>query len=163
MKNMYDVWVMDLDNMDPNKPDAAEHYMIAAKSMSAAIAKVEEAYEDPEKGPERHFVIWAETKFNGEELPKDMYEIWDAEHMTSEEMGDLMTVSHRFMLDAVTQKRARQALERQRMGCEQAVITAAEGLRKAIKAYDEPVYYTKQDMEHGLEQIRKLSDNPYQE
>ena len=162
MKNMYDVWVMDLDNMDPNKPDAAEHYMITAKSMSAAIAKVEEAYEDPEKGPERHFIIWAETKFNGEELPRDMYEIWDAEHMTSEEMGDLMTVSHRYMLNAVKEKRARRAVESQAQ-IDSRVQAAAEGLRKAIKAYDEPVCYTKQDMDHALEQVQKLSDIPYQE
>ena len=118
MKNMYDVWVMDLDNMDPNKEDTAEHYMIAAKSMSAAIAKVEEAYEDPEKGPERHFIIWAETKFNGEELPRDMYEIWDAEHMRGEDMADLMEASHSFLFKALTEKRARQALERARMGHE---------------------------------------------
>ena len=111
MKNMYDVWVMDLDNMDPNKEDTAEHYMIAAKSMSAAIAKVEEAYEDPEKGPERHFIIWAETKFNGEELPRDMYEIWDAEHMRGEDMADLMEASHSFLFKALKEKRAKRAAE----------------------------------------------------
>lgn len=112
MKNMYDVWVMDLDNMDPNKEDTAEHYMIAAKSMSAAIAKVEEAYEDPEKGPERHFIIWAETKYNGEELPRDMYEIWDAEHMSGEEMADLMETSHRFLFNALKERRTRRDLEK---------------------------------------------------
>lgn len=161
MKNMYDVWVMDLDNMDPSREDTAEHYMIAAKSMSAAIAKVEKAYEDPEKGPERHFVVWVETKFNGEELPRDMYEIWDAEHMTSEEMGDLMTVSHRYMYNAVKERRARRDLEK--AAEEEQVHVAAKGLAKAITTYDEPVCYTKQDLEHGLEQVRKPSDNPYQE
>lgn len=112
MKNMYDVWVMDLDNMDPNKEDVAEHYMIAAKTMSAAIAKVEEAYEDPEKGPERHFIIWAETKYNGDELPRDMYKIWDAEHMRGEDMADLMEASHRFLFQALKERRARRALEK---------------------------------------------------
>ena len=163
MKNMYDVWVTDLDNMDPNKEDTAEHYMIAAKSMSAAIAKVEEAYEDPEKGPERHFIIWAETKFNGEELPRDMYEIWDADHMRGEDMADLMEASHSFLFKALTEKRARQVYNKASVGHEQAVEAAAERLRSAIKAYDEPVCYTKQDMEHSLEQARKLPDNPYQE
>lgn len=111
MKNMYDVWVMDLDNMDPNREDTAEHYMIAAKSMSAAIAKVEKAYEDPEKGPERHFIVWVETKFNGEELPRDMYEIWDAELMNSEDMAELMETSHRFLFKALKEKWARKEAE----------------------------------------------------
>lgn len=111
MKNMYDVWVMDLDNMDPNREDTAEHYMIAAKSMSAAIAKVEKAYEDPEKGPERHFIVWVETKFNGEELPRDMYEIWDAELMNSEDMAELMETSHRFLFKALKEKWTRKEAE----------------------------------------------------
>ena len=163
MKNMYDVWVMDLDNMDPNKEDTAEHYMIAAKSMSAAIAKVEEAYEDPEKGPERHFIIWAETKFNGEELPRDMYEIWDADHMRGEDMADLMEASHRFLFKALKEHRDKREVE-MKAGMDMTVQAIdAEELKKTIKAYDEPIYYTKQDMEHGLEQVRKLSDNPYQE
>ena len=155
MKNMYDVWVMDLDNMDPNKEDTAEHYMIAAKSMSAAIAKVEEAYEDPEKGPERHFIIWAETKFNGEELPRNMYQIWDAEHMSGEDMADLMVSSHSFLFKALKEKRAKRAAEIE-AGMDMAVQAAAEGLRSAIN-------YTKQDMEHNLRQVQKLTDNPYQE
>lgn len=111
MKNMYDVWVMDLDNMDPSREDTAEHYMIAAKSMSAAIAKVEKAYEDPEKGPERHFIVWVETKFNGEELPRDMYEIWDAELMNSEDMAELMETSHRFLFKALKEKWTRKEAE----------------------------------------------------
>ena len=111
MKNMYDVWVMDLDNMDPSRKDTAEHYMIAAKSMSAAIAKVEKAYEDPEKGPERHFIVWVETKFNGEELPRDMYEIWDAELMNSEDMAELMETSHRFLFKALKEKWTRKEAE----------------------------------------------------
>ena len=162
MKNMYDVWVMDLDNMDPNKEDTAEHYMIAAKSMSAAIAKVEEAYEDPEKGPERHFIIWAETKFNGEELPRDMYEIWDAEHMRGEDMADLMEASHSFLFKALKEKRAKRQAEMV-AGMDMTVQAAADKLAKAIKTYDEPVCYSKQDIENGLRQIQKLSDNPYQE
>ena len=155
MKNMYDVWVMDLDNMDPNREDTAEHYMIAAKSMSAAIAKVEEAYEDPEKGPERHFIIWAETKFNGEELPRNMYQIWDAEHMSGEDMADLMVSSHCFLFKALKEKRAKRAAEIE-AGMDMAVQAATEGLRSAIN-------YTKQDMEHNLRQVQKLTDNPYQE
>lgn len=111
MKNMYDVWVMDLDNMDPSREDTAEHYMIAAKSMSAAIAKVEKAYKDPEKGPERHFIVWAETKFNGEELPRDMYEIWDAELMNGEDMAELMETSHWFLFKALKERRARKEAE----------------------------------------------------
>lgn len=107
MKNMYDVWVMDLDNMDASREDTAEHYIIAAKTMSAAIAKVEEAYEDPEKGPERHFVIWAETKYNGEELPRDMYEIWEAEHISGEDMAELMETSHWFLFKALKQQQAK--------------------------------------------------------
>lgn len=107
MKNMYDVWVMDLDNMDLNKEDTAEHYMIAAKSMSAAIAKVEKAYEDPEKGPERHLVVWAETKFNGEELPRDMYEIWSDECLRGEDMADVMEAGYDFLFKALKEKRAR--------------------------------------------------------
>ena len=155
MKNMYDVWVMDLDNMDPNKEDTAEHYMIAAKSMSAAIAKVEEAYEDPEKGPERHFIIWAETKFNGEELPRNMYQIWDAEHMSGEDMADLMVASHSFLFKALKEKRAKRVAEIE-AGMDMTVQTAAEELRSTIR-------YTKQDMEHNLRQVQKLTDNPYQE
>lgn len=155
MKNMYDVWVMDLDNMDPNKEDTAEHYMIAAKSMSAAIAKVEEAYEDPEKGPERHFIIWAETKFNGEELPRNMYQIWDAEHMSGEDMADLMVASHSFLFKALKEKRAKRAAEIG-AGMDMTVQGAAEELRSTIR-------YTKQDMEHNLRQVQKLTDNPYQE
>lgn len=155
MKNMYDVWVMDLDNMDSNKEDTAEHYMIATKNMSAAIAKVEEAYEDPEKGPERHFIIWAETKFNGEELPRNMYQIWDAEHMSGEDMTDLMVASHSFLFKALKEKRAKRAAEIE-TGMDRTVQAAAEGLRSTIK-------YTKQDMEHNLRQVQKLTDNPYQE
>lgn len=34
---------------------------------------------------------------------------------------------------------------------------------KAIRAYDEPVRYTERDIEHILHQIRKFSENPYQE
>lgn len=112
MKNMYDVWVMDLDNMDPSREDTAEHYMIAAKTMSAAIAKVEKAYEAPEKGPERHFIVWAETRFNGEELPRDMYEIWEAEPMNGEDMAELMEASHWFLFKAMKEKRARKEAER---------------------------------------------------
>lgn len=111
MKNMYDVWVMDMDNMDPCSEDTAEHYMIAAKSMSAAIAKVEEAYEDPEKGPERHLVVWAETKFNGEELPRDMYEIFDCDRISGADMADLMIANHRFLLQALKEKRIRREAE----------------------------------------------------
>ena len=155
MKNMYDVWVMDLDNMDPNREDTAEHYMIAAKSMSAAIAKVEEAYEDPEKGPERHFIIWAETKFNGEELPRNMYQIWDAEHMSGEDMADLMVASHSFLFKALKEKRAKRVAEIE-AGMDMTVQAAAEELRSTIR-------YMKQDMEHNLRQVQKLTDNPYQE
>lgn len=111
MKNMYDVWVMDLDNMDTSREDTAEHYMIAAKSMSAAIAKVEKAYEDPEKGPERHLVVWAETKYNGEELPRDMYEIWEADHISGEDMAALMETSHRFLFNALKEKWAKKQAE----------------------------------------------------
>lgn len=111
MKNMYDVWVMDMDNMDSCSEDTAEHYMIAAKSMSAAIAKVEEAYEDPEKGPERHLVVWAETKFNGEELPRDMYEIWSDECLRGEDMADVMEAGYNFLFEALKEKRARRGAE----------------------------------------------------
>lgn len=111
MKNMYDVWVMDLDHMDPNREDTAEHYMIAAESMSAAIAKVEKAYEDPEKGPERHFIVWAETKFNGEELPRDMYEIWSDECLRGEDMADVMEAGYNFLFEALKEKRARRGAE----------------------------------------------------
>lgn len=112
MKNMYDVWVMDLDNMDLSREDTAEHYMIAAKSMSAAIAKVEKAYEDPEKGPERHLVVWVETKFNGEELPRDMYEIWSDECLRGEDMADVMEAGYNFLFEALKEKRARKEAER---------------------------------------------------
>ena len=157
MKNMYDVWVMDLDNMDPNKEDTAEHYMIAAKSMSAAIAKVEEAYEDPEKGPERHFIIWAETKFNGEELPRDMYEIWDADHMRGEDMADLMEASHSFLFKALTEKKARQAYNRATLGHEQDADCAP------TKMVEDAVRWSAQEIENGFQQLQKFTDNPYQE
>lgn len=158
MKNMYDVWVMDMDHMDPSRDDTAEHYMIAAKSMSAAIAKVEEAYEDPEKGPERHFIVWAETKFNGEELPRDMYEIWSDECLRSEDMVDLMEAGYNFLLEALKEKRVRRGAEiiAEMDMAEQAT---ADKTTKTSKAYGNPFRYTKQD----TCQIQKPSDNPYQE
>lgn len=161
MKNMYDVWVMDLDNMDPNREDTAEHYMIAAKSMSAAIAKVEKAYEDPEKGPERHFIVWVETKFNGEELPRDMYEIWDAELMNSEDMAELMETSHRFLFKALKEKWTRKEAELVAdMDMDMTEQAVADKSTKAIKIYDEPFCH---NWNMRFVRSQKPSDNPYQE
>ncbi len=150
MKNMYDVWVMDLDHVDLDREDTAEHYMILAESMSAAIAKVEEAYEDPEKGPERHFIVWAETKFNGEELPRDMYEIWSDECMRGEDMADVMEASYDFLFKALKEKRARRGAE---------IMAGMDMTVQAAATYDNPLRYPKQDHK----QVQKLSDNPYQE
>ena len=158
MKNMYDVWVMDLDHMDLNREDTAEHYMIAAKSMSAAIAKVEKAYEDPEKGPERHLVVWAETKFNGEELPRDMYEIWSDECLRGEDMADVMEASHQFLFEALKEKRARRGAEIM-AGMDMTVQAAADKVAKAAATYENPLRYPGQDHKRA----QKLSDNPYQE
>ena len=161
MKNMYDVWVMDLDNMDPSREDTAEHYMIAAKSMSAAIAKVEKAYEDPEKGPERHFIVWVETKFNGEELPRDMYEIWDAELMNSEDMAELMETSHRFLFKALKEKWTRKEAELVAdMDMDMTEQAVADKSTKAIKIYDEPFCH---NWNMRFVRSQKPSDNPYQE
>ena len=159
MKNMYDVWVMDLDHMDPSREDTAEHYMIAAKSMSAAIAKVEKAYEDPEKGPERHFIVWAETKFNGEELPRDMYEIWDAELMNGEDMAELMETSHWFLFKALKEKRVRKEAELA-ADMDMTEQAAADKSAKAIKIYNEPFCH---DWNMHFVRSQKPSDNPYQE
>ena len=158
MKNMYDVWVMDLDHMDLNREDTAEHYMIAAKSMSAAIAKVEKAYEDPEKGPERHLVVWAETKFNGEELPRDMYEIWSDECLRGEDMADVMEASHQFLFEALKEKRARRGAEIM-AGMDMTVQAAADKVAKTAATYDNPLRYPGQDHKRA----QKLGDNPYQE
>ena len=158
MKNMYDVWVMDLDHMDLNREDTAEHYMIAAKSMSAAIAKVEKAYEDPEKGPERHLVVWAETKFNGEELPRDMYEIWSDECLRGEDMADVMEASHQFLFEALKEKRARRGAEIM-ADMDMTVQAAADKVAKAAATYENPLRYPEQDHKR----TQKLSDNPYQE
>lgn len=160
MKNMYDVWVMDLDHMDPSREDTAEHYMIAAKSMSAAIAKVEKAYENPEKGPERHFIVWAETKFNGEELPRDMYEIWDAELMNGEDMAELMETSHWFLFKALKEKRARKEAELA-AGMDMTVQAAAtDKVAEINRIYNEPFCHNWNMRFVGF---KEPSDNPYQE
>lgn len=159
MKNMYDVWVMDLDHMDPNREDTAEHYMIAAKSMSAAIAKVEKAYEDPEKGPERHLVVWAETKFNGEELPRDMYEIWSDECLRGEDMADVMEASHQFLFKALKEKRARRGAELV-AAMDMTEQVAADKTAEAIKVYNDPFCH---NWNMRFVRSQKPSDNPYQE
>lgn len=159
MKNMYDVWVMDLDNMDASREDTAEHYIIAAKTMSAAIAKVEKAYEDPEKGPERHFVIWAETKYNGEELPRDMYEIWEAEHISGEDMAELMETSHWFLFKALKQQQAKKQAD-MAAGMDMTEQAATDKLAEISRIYDEPFCHNWNMRFVGS---KKLSDNPYQE
>lgn len=159
MKNMYDVWVMDLDHMELDREDTAEHYMIAAESMSAAIAKVEEAYKDPEEEPERHLIVWAETKFNGEELPRDMYEIWSDECLRGEDMADVMEAGYDFLFKALKEKRARRGAELvAAMNMDMAEQAAADKSAEAIKIYNDPFCHN-----WNLHFVRPESDNPYQE
>lgn len=159
MKNMYDVWVMDLDHMELDREDTAEHYMIAAESMSAAIAKVEEAYKGPEEEPERHLIVWAETKFNGEELPRDMYEIWSDECLRGEDMADVMEAGYDFLFKAMKEKRARRGAELV-AAMDMTEQTAADKLAKVSRIYDEPFCH---NWNMRFVRSQKPSDNPYQE